>query len=48
VVHHDGSETYPDLVFRVELWGFELQTSCMPCGSGQLTVVHPFSASMNG
>ena len=24
-------ETYPDLVFRVELWGFEPQTSCMPC-----------------
>jgi hypothetical protein len=27
----DGRKTLPDLVFCVELWGFEPQTSCMPC-----------------
>jgi hypothetical protein len=28
-------EPYPDLVLWVELWGFEPQTSCMPCGNCQ-------------
>jgi hypothetical protein len=31
-------EVRPDLVFCVELWGFEPQTSCMPWGMLTFTI----------
>jgi hypothetical protein len=34
-----GLELGSDLVFRVELWGFEPQTSCMPWGMLTFIVV---------
>jgi hypothetical protein len=35
-----GQKSRPDLVFLVELWGFEPQTSCMPSSGNPSTLVH--------
>jgi len=37
-----------DLVKRVELWGFEPQTSCMPSSGRTSTAVHPCRSPSQG